>query len=150
MAERNDSKQEQKIKQANQEDPGAPAAGDVAGNIGGNAGSQHNDWGHSQVGDGGNAQSDGQAPAQSESLGRQAGSGGNGSGGNIGGVPGSQHNDWGRSPVATDGNRQADAGANAQSAAQSVDTPRQGVIPGEEMGHLQRDGGKGRDGGPAR
>ena len=54
-------------------------------------------------------------------------------GGNIGGNPGSQHNDWGHSPVPTEdsqsGNRQSSDAAGQ---------PRQGVMPGEEMGHLQR------------
>lgn len=45
--------------------------------------------------------------------------------GNIGGVAGSQHNDWGHSPVAT-------------RAPGPAGRPRQGVMPGEEMGHLRR------------
>jgi hypothetical protein len=65
----------------------------------------HNDWGRSEAGSAGNAQSG--VPS------------------NIGGNPGSQHNDWGHSPVPTGGNRRS-----------GEDLPRQGVMPGEEMGHL--------------
>lgn len=75
----------------------------------GAAGAQHNDWGQGQMGEGGNAQSS--------------------AGGNIGGVPGGQHNDWGHSPVDTGVSGQASAAAARK---------RQGVMPGEEMGHVPR------------
>lgn len=75
----------------------------------GAAGDQHKDWGQGQAGAGGNEQSAGR--------------------GNIGGVPGSQHNDWGHSPVETDGNGQS---------ADAAGRKRQGVMPGEEMGHLRK------------
>ena len=70
--------------------------------------SQHNDWGHGQAGAARNAQS--------------------GVGGNIGGVPGGKHEDWGHSPVGKGGKAQTPAPAGL---------PRQGVMPGEEMGHLR-------------
>lgn len=69
---------------------------------------RHADWGQSPLDAGGNTQS--------------------GARGNIGGVPGSQHNDWGHSPVDT-------AGGQGPGAA---DRKRQGIMPGNEMGHLQR------------
>jgi hypothetical protein len=67
------------------------------------------DSGNSQEGDEGNVQSEAR--------------------GNIGGVPGGQHNDWGHSPVATGGSAQSSGPGGLR---------RQGVMPGEEMGHLQR------------
>lgn len=59
-----------------------------------------------------------------------------GSNANIGGVTGSQHNDWGHSAVPDQGSQQS-----------AQESPRQGVMPGEEMGHLpdaQRPVGKPR------
>jgi hypothetical protein len=55
---------------------------------------------------------------------------------NIGGVPGSQHNDWGHSPVPTGGNQQSGAGAGNTQVSGGRGLKRQGVMPGEEMGHL--------------
>lgn len=78
----------------------------------------HNDWGHSQAGSAGNVQS------------------GSGRGTNIGGNPGSQHNDWGHSPVPTAGNKQSEQGADGARTPGKGGLPRQGVMPGEEMGHL--------------
>ena len=75
---------------------------------------QHNDWGHAQAGVAGSAQA--------------------GSNANIGGVAGSQHNDWGHSAVPDAGNRQS---ADEPAPVQGGQLPPQGVMPGEEMGHLQ-------------
>lgn len=54
------------------------------------------------------------------------GSGAAGSNPNIGGTVGSQHNDWGHSAVPPTSSQQS-----------ARDLPRQGVMPGEEMGHLR-------------
>jgi hypothetical protein len=69
---------------------------------------QHNDWGQRQGEQGGNAQSD--------------------AGGNLAGAPDGQPDDVGLGD--------ADAGGGGQ-AARAAGRKRQGVIPGEEMGHLQ-------------
>ena len=105
MAIQNDSERDQTLNHANQEDGGAAdpnATSDEPDR-------QLTDSGNSQQGDEGNVQSEAR--------------------GNIGGVPGGQHNDWGHSQVATGGNAQA---------SRTGGLPRQGVMPGEEMGHLQR------------
>jgi len=113
-------------------------------NIGGNPGSQHNDWGHSDAGGGVGVQSDEQSDLEGlepqlqpdQRSGQQPGAGPN-----IGGVAGGQHKDWGHSPVAGEGNQQSGGGGNAQSAGSDArQSPRQGVMPGEEMGHLQETG----------
>lgn len=95
---------------------------------------QHNDWGHSQAGSAGSVQS-----------GSGSGSG-TGSGANIGGNPGSQHNDWGHSPVPTAGNKQSEQGADEARKPGKGGLPRQGVMPGEEMGHLHGRWSRGADG----
>jgi hypothetical protein len=155
MADQDGSMQKQTLNHANQEDAGtagAGAAGNSGANIGGSAGSQHNDWGHSDAGGGAstqpevqtelesNRQLNVQAHQQSEQQpGQQAAAGGN-----VGGVAGSQHNDWGHSPVATDDGQQPAGAGNSQSAESDAgQSPRKGVMPGTEMGHLQR----GQDGG---
>jgi hypothetical protein len=128
---------------------------DGAANIGGKPGSQHNDWGHSDAGGGvgtqSNQQSNQQLDQQSDLQELQAqlqpdqqSSQQPGAGANIGGVAGGQHKDWGHSPVAGEGNQQSRGDGNAQSARPDArQSPRQGVMPGEEMAHLQRsqDGG---------
>jgi hypothetical protein len=154
MADQDGSMQKQTLNHANQEDAGT--AGNSGANIGGSAGSQHNDWGHSDAGGGASVQSASQPEVQTElesnrqlnvqahqqseqQPGQQAAAGGN-----VGGVAGSQHNDWGHSPVATDDGQQPAGAGNSQSAESDAgQSPRQGVMPGEEMGHLQR----GQDGG---
>jgi len=139
MADRNDSKQAQALNHVNQEDPGAAGIDNDAGNIGGTPGSQHNDWGRSSAVGGASAQSDLQSELQSGQQSQQQSAQPVAASGNIGGVPGSQHNDWGHSPLAGDGSQHAGNGGNAQSAqSDAAQTPRQGVMPGYEMGHLQR------------
>jgi hypothetical protein len=145
MAEQNDGKQDLTLNHANQEEPGAADAGGSDADFGGAAGSQHNDWGHSQAGGLGNAQAGQAGQAGVDVGGNGAGnSAGHAGGGNIGGVAGGQHNDWGHSPVDA-GNAQSSDSSGQQSAGQpsSGQAPRQGVMPGEEMGHLNRSGDDG-------
>ena len=85
------------------------------------------------TGNAGNRQSEGetQPGVRSDSMGSGADSGGAVDPGVAGDAPGSQHNDWGHSPEApanTAGNRQSSGASRL---------PREGVMPGEEMGHLQ-------------
>jgi hypothetical protein len=147
MADQDGSMQKQTLNHANQEDAGTAGAGNSSANIGGSAGSQHNDWGHSDAGGGVSMQSASQPELQTElesnrqlnvqahqqseqQPGQQAAAGGN-----VGGIAGSQHNDWGHSPVATDDSQQSADAGNSQSAESGAGrSPRQGVMPGGRKG----------------